>query len=91
MDLDLVAQSIRDTMWVFLQVATPLLIALLVVGLAVSVLQALTQVQEASLAFLPKLAVAGGVMLLLGPFMTGVLQAWTTMLFDRMVTLGGLP
>ena len=91
MEIDLVAQSVRDTVWVCLQIGAPLLIALLVVGLAVSVIQALTQIQEASLAFLPKLAVAGGGMLLLGPFMVGVLRDWTITLFDRMVSLGGMP
>ena len=91
MDTDLIAQSMRDSLWVSLQLAAPLLVALLLVGLAVSIVQALTQIQEASLAFLPKLAVAGGGLLLLGPFMLGVLHDWTVTLFDRMVTLGGLP
>jgi flagellar biosynthetic protein FliQ len=91
MDIDLVAQSMRDSLWICLQIGAPLLIALLVVGLAVSIIQALTQIQESSLAFLPKLAVAGGSLLLMGPFMVGVLRDWTVTLFDRMVTLGGLP
>jgi flagellar biosynthetic protein FliQ len=89
--MDLVAQSMRDALWVCLQVGAPLLVALLVVGLVISVLQALTQIQEASLAFLPKLAVAGGMMLMLGPFMVDVMQGWTVTLFERMVTVGGLP
>ncbi|MFC7734481.1 flagellar biosynthetic protein FliQ [Roseomonas sp. GCM10028921] len=91
METDLIAQSFRDALWVCLQMSAPLLVALLVVGLAVSVVQALTQIQEASLAFLPKLAVTGGGLLLLGPFMVGVLRDWTLTLFDRMITLGGLP
>ncbi|MBP0446233.1 flagellar biosynthetic protein FliQ [Roseomonas sp. SSH11] len=91
MENDIVAQSLRDSLWITLQLGAPLLVALLAVGLAVSVVQALTQVQEASLAFLPKLAVAGGGLMLLGPFMAGALRDWTITLFDRMVTLGGLP
>ncbi|WP_159349503.1 flagellar biosynthetic protein FliQ [Roseomonas harenae] len=91
MGVDLVAQSMRDALWVCLQVGVPLLVALLVVGLVISVLQALTQIQEALLAFLPKLAVAGGMMLMLGPFMVDVMQGWTVTLFERMVTVGGLP
>ncbi|WP_426956970.1 flagellar biosynthetic protein FliQ [Muricoccus radiodurans] len=81
----------RDAMWVTLQVGAPLLIVLLVVGLVVSLVQALTQIQEQSLAFLPKLAAAGIVLLVMGPFMMGVLRAWTVTLFDRMVAVGGLP
>ena len=91
MEVELVAQSMRDALWICLQMGAPLLVALLVVGLAVSVIQALTQIQEASLAFLPKLAVAGGGMILLGPFMAEVLRAWTVTLFDRMIALGGMP
>ncbi|MFH5925205.1 flagellar biosynthetic protein FliQ [Roseomonas xinghualingensis] len=91
MGTELVAQSMRDALWVCLQTGAPLLMALLVVGLVISVLQALTQIQEASLAFLPKLAVAGGMLLLLGPFMAGVMQGWTVTLFERAVMIGGLP
>ena len=91
MGMDLVAQSVRDALWICLQVGAPLLVALLAVGLVISVLQALTQIQEASLAFLPKLGVAGAMMLMLGPFMVDVMQGWTVTLFERMVTVGGLP
>ena len=68
----------------------PPLLAVLVIGLAVSLLQALTQVQEATLAFLPKLIVCGGLMLLLGPFTLSVMRGWTETLFDRAVALGGM-
>ena len=91
MGTDLVAQSVRDAMWVATQLGAPILVALLAVGLVVSVIQALTQIQEASLAFLPKLAVTGGAMLLLGPFMIGALRGWTVTLMDRIVAVGGLP
>ena len=91
MESDLLSGAIRESMWVTLQLAGPLLLALLVVGLVVSLLQALTQIQEASLAFLPKLAVVGGGLLLLGPFMIGVLRAYATGMFERMVALGGMP
>lgn len=91
MENDVLGGALRESMWVTLQLAGPLLVALLVVGLVVSLFQALTQVQEASLAFLPKLAVMGGGLLLLGPFMVGVLRAYAAGLFDRVVALGGMP
>ncbi|WP_376091915.1 flagellar biosynthetic protein FliQ [Roseomonas sp. CCTCC AB2023176] len=91
MDGDLIGASVRDALWVATQVGAPILLALLFVGLAVSIVQALTQIQEASLAFLPKLAVTGGAMLLLGPFMLGALRGWTVVLMDRIVAVGGLP
>jgi flagellar biosynthetic protein FliQ len=84
------AQALRETLWVTLQVMGPPLIAVLVVGLAVSLLQALTQVQEATLAFLPKLMVCGLLMLLLGPFTVSAMRGWTETLFDRAVEIGGV-
>ncbi len=84
------AQSLREMLWVTLQVMGPPLVAVLVVGLAVSLLQALTQVQEATLAFLPKLAVCGLLMILLGPFAVNAMRGWTEALYDRAVQVGGV-
>ena len=86
---DVVALAMREALWMALQLGGPPLVALLAVGLAVAVLQALTQVNEASLAFLPKLAVLGGTLLLLGPSMGTALRAWAARLFDGVVALGG--
>ena len=54
-----IAEASRQALWVSLQVGGPLLLLLLIVGLVVAVFQALTQVNEASLSFLPKLAALG--------------------------------
>lgn len=84
-------QALREALWVSTQVMAPPLLAILAIGLVVSLIQALTQIQEATLAFLPKLVVGGALMLLLGPFTLAVMTAWTRTLFDRMVSLGGAP
>lgn len=84
------AQALRETLWVSLQVMGPPLVAVLLIGLVVSLLQALTQVQEATLAFLPKLVVGGVLMLMLGPFTIAVMRGWTESLFDRMIAIGGI-
>jgi flagellar biosynthetic protein FliQ len=84
------SQALREALWVSLQIMGPPLAALLIVGLAISLLQALTQVQEATLAFVPKLLVCGVLMLLLGPFTVTVLRGWTETLFDRAVQIGGI-
>nr|WP_275437435.1 flagellar biosynthetic protein FliQ [Roseomonas mucosa] len=81
--------ALRESMWVAVQLAAPLLGGILLVGLVVALFQAMTQVQEASLAFLPKLAVCGGALLVLGPFMVDALQNYAATLFDQMVALGG--
>jgi flagellar biosynthetic protein FliQ len=84
-------QALREALWVSTQVMGPPLVAILVIGLVVSLVQALTQIQEATLAFLPKLVIGGALMLLLGPFTLAAMTGWTRTLFDRMVALGGAP
>ena len=85
------ALAARQALWVAVQIGAPPLLALLVVGLLIAVLQALTQVNEASVSFLPKLAALGGVLLLLAPFMTGVLRGYAEGVFDLIVTVGTRP
>lgn len=84
-----VASALRETLLVMLKLGGPPLLVVLVVGLAVSLLQAVTQVQEATLAFVPKLLVVGGLLALLGPFMVGTLSDYTRVLMDRVVAVGG--
>jgi flagellar biosynthesis protein FliQ len=82
--------ALRHALWVSLQIGGPPLVAMLVVGFVIALLQALTQVQEATVAFLPKLLVLGGVLLWLGPFMAVVLRSWAAELFEQTIALGGL-
>ena len=83
-----VALASREALWVSLQIGGPLLLLMLAVGLAVAVLQALTQVNEATLAFLPKLAALAVALLLLGPFIAGVLRGYAGGLFRAVVEVG---
>lgn len=80
-----------EALWLALRVAGLPLLAMLVVGLAVSVLQALTQVQEPTLAFLPKLVAMAVVLLLSGPAIGGAMRAYADALLGRMVATGGMP
>lgn len=91
MDGEALTASVVDALWLALRVAGPPLAAMLVVGLAVSVLQALTQVQEPTLAFLPKLVAMAAVLLLSGPAAVGALRAYADALLSRMVASGGMP
>ena len=86
-----VVMAMREALWVCLQRAGPPLRVVLAIGLCVSLLQALTQIQEATLGFLPKLAAIGGLLMFTGPFMAGILQAWAARLFDQVIAVGGLP
>ncbi|WP_037301917.1 flagellar biosynthetic protein FliQ [Rubritepida flocculans] len=85
------AMAMREALWVALQLAGPPLLLVLAIGLTVSLIQALTQIQEATLAFLPKLAAMVGILVVLGPFMGGVLRGWAGVLFDQVVAVGGAP
>ena len=84
-----IAALIRECMIVTIKLGGPPLMVALVVGLAVSFLQAVTQINEATLAFLPKMIAIGLAMLLLGPFMTATLVTFSHQVFDRLVMVGG--
>ena len=66
-----------------------MLVASLVVGLVVSLVQAITQINEATLVFVPKLLVLFASLALLGPFMVSTLDSFTHSMMDRMVSVGG--
>ena len=65
----------------------PVLLVALVVGLAISLVQALTQIQEMTLAFVPKIVVIFLALMLFLPFMLTTLTTFTQHLFDKIVAL----
>ena len=83
-----IASLIRDAMIVMLKIGGPLMLIGLAVGLVISLIQAITQINEATLAYVPKVLALGVATLLLGPFMFSTLSAYTRLLFDRMITSG---
>jgi flagellar biosynthetic protein FliQ len=60
---------LQQSLFAILAVAGPILVATLVVGLAVSILQAATQINEATMTFVPKLLVITAILLVMGPGM----------------------
>ena len=73
----------RDGILTFLKVAAPLMTVALAVGLVVSLLQALTQIQEQTLVYVPKILSVFAVMLLTLPFMGDALAAYMTRIAAR--------
>ena len=69
MDAQQVFTAGQQGLYVLLMVAAPVLIAVLVVGLIVSVFQAATQINEATLSFVPKIVAAVAVLAFAGPWM----------------------
>jgi len=75
---DLVIQIFRDCLRTALLVSAPVLLGAIIVGLAVSIFQAATQIHEMSLAFVPKMLVIVGCLVVLSPWMLNVLMTFTT-------------
>jgi flagellar biosynthetic protein FliQ len=88
---DPIGHAARGALLLMLELAGPSLLAMLAIGLVVSIIQAVTQIQEASLAFLPKLAVLAVILLLFGGSMTQALTRYGETLFDQALAVGGLP
>ena len=76
MKSDLALNMMGELLWNAVLISAPLLGLTLLVGLVVSILQAVTQVQEMSLTFVPKLLVAVGTLVLFGPWMLRKLLAF---------------
>ena len=66
----------RDGIGTFLKVGAPLMLVALAVGLVISLVQALTQVQEQTLVYVPKIVAVFGAMLLCLPFMADALASY---------------
>jgi flagellar biosynthetic protein FliQ len=75
----------RDSIWTLVLVASPLMLVGLIVGVAISLLQALTQIQEMTLAFVPKILAIFVAMLLALPFMADALQGHMTRMAARII------
>ena len=87
MSATLAVELIRQALTVALLVAAPLLITSLAVGILVSLIQAVTQIQEQTLTFIPKLVTMAAVFIILLPwslaqlvqYLVGVLQSFPTL------------
>lgn len=73
----------KQTIEVLLIVSAPVLIAGMVVGLAVSIFQAVTQIQEMTLTFVPKIIVVFIVLLALSPWMMEIMIKFTSQIFTN--------
>ncbi len=83
-----VLEIARDAVFVLLKVGAPIMLIALAVGLMVSLAQALTQIQEMTLAFVPKILVIFVTLIFLMPFMLNTLVVFTQQLTGRIAGLG---
>ena len=86
---DTVLELCTQALELALRVALPLRGVGLIVGLAVSIFQAVTQIQEQTLSFIPKILALAGVLLVLGPWMLNQLLSYTTDLWASIPQLIG--
>lgn len=77
MTVDMVLDLVRETLFTIFKVAGPAMIIALVVGLGVSLFQALTQIQEVTMVFIPKIASIFLASLIFGPFMMDAIMQYT--------------
>ena len=78
----------REGLIVMLKLGAPIMLIALITGLSISLVQALTQIQEMTLAFVPKILVIFVSMLMFMPFMMSTLTDFSQRLFDRIISLG---
>lgn len=83
-----IIELIRQAIMLTIQISTPVMVVGLVVGVAIALLQALTQIQEITLVFVPKILLMFVALFFLFPMMTATLVAFMRELADRMVGIG---
>ncbi|MEJ5252765.1 MAG: flagellar biosynthesis protein FliQ [Chthonomonadetes bacterium] len=72
----------RQALWVLIQVSLPVLIFGMVVGVLVSLFQAVTQIQEVTLTFVPKIVAVAVAIVIFGPWMLATMVAFMVQLFS---------
>jgi flagellar biosynthetic protein FliQ len=81
-----VGELLREAMLVSLKLAGPPLAVALVIGTVMSLVQAVTQINEQTVAFVPKVIAICGTLILLGSFMMTALADFTRLLLDRAIS-----
>ena len=79
----LILDIAREGIFTFVKVAGPVMAVALVVGLVVSLFQALTQIQEQTLVYVPKILAVFATLLVMLPFMGSALAAYMTRIAER--------
>ena len=80
---DIALALTSDMLWTAVKLVAPLIGITTLVGLLVSILQVVTQIQESSLAFVPKLIAATAVLLVLGGWMLNILSHYASSLIGN--------
>jgi flagellar biosynthetic protein FliQ len=83
-----IIEIIREAIWVTIVIGAPVMLVGLFVGVAIALIQALTQIQEMTLVFVPKILAMFAALFVVLPFMTTILIDFTQRLADKMIAGG---
>ncbi len=84
-----VIETAQQALLITMQISAPVLIVGLIVGVAIALVQALTQIQEITLVFVPKIMAIFLSMFLFLPWMMNILVVFMETLAERIITGGG--
>jgi flagellar biosynthesis protein FliQ len=87
MNEEVVIQLGQEALKTLAVLSAPLLLSTLVIGLMISIFQALTQINENTLTFVPKMAVIALILIGLGPWMLDTMSSYTVNLFENIATV----
>lgn len=85
MDANTFLEIAREGMYVLIKISAPVMVVSLVIGLVISLFQALTQIQEMTLTFVPKILAIFFTLVLFLPFMLSTLTQFTESLAERII------
>ena len=85
MSAETVITIAEQAVWAILLVSGPLLLVALITGLAVSIFQATTQIQEQTLAFVPKIIAVLVALIFFGPWMLGQMTMYARDIFENLI------
>jgi flagellar biosynthetic protein FliQ len=86
---DFIVQIANEAIWLTLVISGPPVLFSLMVGLTIALFQAVTQVQEQSLTFVPKVIVVFGTLAILGPWLAGAISHFGKMCFEQFAVVIG--
>lgn len=87
MNEDIVITLGQEALKTLAMLSAPLLLSTLIIGLIISIFQALTQINENTLTFVPKMIVIAIILVLAGPWMLDTMSSYTINLFDNIATV----
>ncbi len=87
MDTQLIVELARNSIYTTLLVSSPMLLLALIVGLSISLLQSITQIQEMTLTFIPKIVAVAMALIIFLPWMITTVVGFTSRLWSIIPTL----